>query len=158
MARTNVYRYDGDEGKQLQGWFDPKTCELFEEDTRWDGNNHISVVAGGQFEHEGLYRTKKGRWVLNHWSQWEGREETYQFVSDDEAREWLLKCGRDEAVEKYFGELEEESGPGRPAIGPQINIRLGDELTTRVDAAKRDGESRAATIRRLLEQALNAER
>lgn len=155
MARTNIYRFDEYEGKQLDGWFDPKKAEAFEEDTRWDGNNNVSVVAGGQFEHEALYRTKAGRWVLNHWSQWEGRPDTYQYVSDDEAREWLLKCGRDEAVEQYFGELEEESGPGRPAIGPMVNVRLGEELTKRVDAARQEGESRAAAIRRLLEQALS---
>ena len=154
MARVNIYRFDEFDGKVLEGWFDPKASESFEEATRWDGNNSVSVVAGDKYGHEGLYRTKKGRWVLNRWSQWQGVEETYEFISDDRAREWLLKCERDEAVEQYFGELEEESGPGRPEIGKPLNVRLGDDLQARVDAAALPGEKRAATIRRLLEKAL----
>lgn len=156
MGRTNIYRYDDYEGKTLDSWFYPEKSERFDEDTRWDGNNQVSLVTGDQFEHETLYRTGKGRWVLHHWSQWQGREETYQYISDDKAREWLLTCNHDKAVETYFGELEEEGpGPGRPSVGPQINIRLGDDLTARVDAVKRQGESRAAVIRRLLEHALD---
>src|SRR5690606_2328709 len=109
------------------------------------------------YGHQALYRTPKGRWVLHKWSQWAGSEDTYEYISDDRAREWLLKCEHDDAVEKYFGELEEESGPGRPPIGSPINVRLGDDLQARVDAAALPGEKRAATIRRLLEKALESE-
>ncbi|MFI6793695.1 hypothetical protein ACIBG4_40825 [Nonomuraea sp. NPDC050383] len=154
MARTNVYRFDEYDGRILEGWFDPEKAERFEEATRWDGNNHVSLVAGGQFEHEALYRTTSGRWVLKHWSQWQGRETTHEFISSDRARQWLLTCEHDDVVEKHFGELEEESGPGRPKIGEPINIRLGEDLQTRVDAAALPGEKRAATVRRLLEKAL----
>lgn len=156
MARVNIYRLDEFDGKVLEGWFDPKASESFEEATRWDGNNSVSVVADSKYGHEELYRTKKGRWVLNRWSQWQGVEETYEFIGDEHAREWLLKCERDEAVEKYFGDLDEESGPGRPEIGKPINVRLGDDLQARVDAAALPGEKRAATIRRLLESALGS--
>lgn len=156
MARTNIYRSDEYDGKVLEGWFDPSTAERFDESTRWDGNNHISVVAGDKYGHQALYRTKKGRWILNCWSQWQGVEETYEFISDARAREWLLECKEDEAVEKYFGELEEESGPGRPEIGKPLNVRLGEDLQARVDAAALPGEKRAATIRRLLEKALES--
>jgi hypothetical protein len=156
MARTNVYSFDEYEGKTLDGWFDPSSAERFDEATRWDGNNSVSVVAGDKYGHEALYRTKKGRWILNRWSQWQGVEETYEFIGDDKAREWLLKCEEDKAVEKYFGEMDEESGPGRPEIGKPINVRLGEDLQERVDAAALPGEKRAATIRRLLEQALSS--
>lgn len=49
---------------------------------------------------------------------------------------------------------EDERGPGRPEVGPATNIRLGEDLTAKVDAAREDGESRAAAIRRLLEKSL----
>ena len=45
--------------------------------------------------------------------------------------------------------------PGRPEVGPAITVRLEQDLLAAVDAdAKRAGESRAATIRRLLRSAL----
>lgn len=41
--------------------------------------------------------------------------------------------------------------PGRPEIGPVVNVRLDTELLARIDAlAAGSGESRAATIRGLL--------
>jgi len=47
---------------------------------------------------------------------------------------------------------------GRPQIGTPINIRLGDELLTAVDAkADRQGVSRAEIIRMLLADALQSE-
>ena len=151
MARVNVF----DECGELEGWFDEAKAEEFKEATRWDGSNHISIATGSQWDHQVLYRTKGGRWVLHSWSQWQGRPETYRFVSDDKAREWLLKNEHDEAVEKYFGEIEEERGPGRPEIGPVIQVRLPEEMTAQLDAlAERDGVPRAEVIRRLLGEAL----
>jgi hypothetical protein len=150
IAETDEYSGE----RTVIGHFDYDKAERFEEDTRWDGNNHISVNTSSQWDHQQLLRTAGGRWVLNTWSQDQGRPETYEFISDDKAREWLLFNKEDEAVEKYFGEVEEEKGPGRPEVGPATNVRLGEELTAKVDAARRDGESRAAAIRRLLAAAL----
>ncbi|WP_242892376.1 CopG family transcriptional regulator [Actinomadura litoris] len=45
-------------------------------------------------------------------------------------------------------------GAGRPEVGKPTPVRLGDDLTARVDKERRDGESRAAAIRRLLEERL----
>ncbi len=160
MTRVNVYDRSPEGDGKLLGWFDTSTCvEVIDEAEEWNGRNNVGRMSGGQAGYERLYRTKAGRWVryYNFTNEYNGPE-FYEFLTDEQAREWLIKNRDDEIIEKYFGEMEEETGPGRPAIGPQINIRLGDELTARVDAAKRDGESRAATIRRLLEQALNAER
>lgn len=156
MARINVYDQDEYDGPQLIGWFNPHTSESFEEDTYWDGNNHISVTAGKD-NHEKLYRTKGGRWVKYWWSQWEGRQPTYEFLTDDDAKVWLLKNSRDEAVEKYFGELPEESGPGRPEVGGAVHVRLG-ELLSRVDAyAAEKGLNRAAAVRELIAASLGAQ-
>jgi predicted DNA binding CopG/RHH family protein len=155
MTRTNIYDYPAtDDGPTLAGWFDPASAEAFNEATRWDGNNHISLVTGSQWDHQTLYRTKGGRWVLHSWSQWQGSTPTHAFVTDDQAREWLLVNELDDAVTKHlkhFGEVESERGPGRPEIGPAINIRLPESLLDRVDAhAEEQGMTRAAVIRALL--------
>lgn len=163
MTRINIYETETDDYGQvgervLVGWFNRDTAEKFDESTHWDGNNHISDATGTQWDHEVLYRTAGGRWVLHGWSQWIGRGETYEFVSEDRAKTWLLSQHEDDAVAKYFGEVAEESGPapvGRPEVGGVVNVRLG-ALLPRVDAeAERAGESRAEAIRRLLAAALD---
>ncbi|PZM93680.1 MAG: hypothetical protein DIU79_10665 [Actinobacteria bacterium] len=49
-------------------------------------------------------------------------------------------------------------GPGRPAIGALLPpIAVGDELLVRIDnEAKHTGKTRAATVRELLSEALDA--
>ena len=151
VIRENVFDFEGN----FVGWFDRAKAERFAEATRWDGNNHISIATGNQWDHEALYRTAGGRWVLHSWSQYQGRPERYQFVDDDEAREWLLLNNHDEAVEAHFGEIEDEVGPGRPEIGPPILVHLPAEMTARLERmAERDGVPRAEVIRRLLGEAL----
>lgn len=162
MARINVYNY-GDpesydyEGPTLAGWFNNDSATLYKENTRWDGNNHISVNTGSQWDHEALYRTKAGRWVLNTWSQWQGSEERYKFVDDATAKDWLIRNDQDEAVAQHFGELEEESGPklgGRPSIGPKVEVRLPQEVLDRVEAL-RGGRERADVLRDLITAGLD---
>lgn len=151
MARVNIFN----EFRELVGWFDDEKAESFQEATWWDGNNHISIATGSQWDHEALYRTVGGRWVLRFWSQWQGRPETYRFLTDSEAETWLLKNEYDEAVERFFGAIEEERGPGRPEIGPEIGVRLPQEMLERIDAlAEKDLASRAEVVRGLLERAL----
>ncbi len=106
VVRENVFDRDGN----FIGWFDRAKAEKFEEATRWNGNNHVSIATGSQWDHQALYRTAGGRWVLHGWSQWEGRPERYRFISADEAREWLLLNQEDGAVEKYFGEIKSGGG------------------------------------------------
>ena len=84
-------------------WFDADAAVGFDEATRWDGNNHISVATGSQWDHERLYWTASGNWVLNYWSQWEGRLESYSEVDEARAIEWLI---RNQYAEK-FTELDE---------------------------------------------------
>ena len=136
-------------------WFDADRAEQFDEPTRWDGNNHKGVISGLQAGYEVLYRTAGGRWVryYNASNEFNGPE-FHEFITDDAARNWLLRADKDDVVEKYFGEIEDEKGPGRPEVGPPTNLRLGAELTAKVDVARREGESRAAAIRRLLAEAL----
>ncbi|MGH3693226.1 MAG: hypothetical protein ACRDRX_04370 [Pseudonocardiaceae bacterium] len=154
MARVNIAERTEDrlEGPTitLVGWFDPDKARWFTEEADWDGSNNVSVATGVYSEHQMLYRTKGGRWVLHCWSQWQGTMPSYEFVSDERAREWLLLCGHDTAVAEHFGAAEEERGPGRPEVGNVVNVRLGD-LKEAVDtyAAERD-VSRAEAVRRLV--------
>jgi hypothetical protein len=154
MTRINVYTAaDEYEGPALAGWFDPDSADKIEGRREWDGQNMADVHVGanrGQI----LYRTKGGRWVLHNWSSWTNEADSYQFIGDEGAKQWLLINESDAEVERWFGEIEEEKGPGRPEVGPATNVRLGDDLTGKVDAARIEGESRAAAIRRLLADAL----
>lgn len=152
MARINVF---AEYGQELEGWFDDEKARCFEEKTNWDGRNLISCATGSQWRHEELYRTAGGRWVLHHWSQVQGEGGSYHFITDDEAKVWLLKQEHDSAVEEFF-ELEDEMGPGRPEIGPTISIRLTPDLLEEVDANAESAKvSRAEAIRRLLRIALH---
>lgn len=156
MARINVYKYAEDEHDEttLAGWFNTDAATKYDEDTNWDGNNHVSVNPVGKYGHQAIYRTKGGRWVLNTWSQWQGSEDKYEFVSDATAKDWLIRNDEDAAVKQWFGELEEESGPnlgGRPAVGPKVEFRLSEDELARVDGrAKKESVSRAEMLRRLV--------
>ncbi len=159
MARVNVFSYDEFDGKILAGWFDPDKAEVAKEGSRWNGNNHVGVLSGIETSVGGeyLYRTAGGRWIryVNARDYFNGPE-TYEFLTEDEARTWLIRSeDNDDVLQAHFGELEDERGPGRPEVGKPINVRLGDDLLTRVDAvAEKRGKSRADTIRDLIAQAL----
>jgi hypothetical protein len=158
VPRVNVYDslsdYEAGEGlhAELLGWFDPAKAECFEQDKDWDGNNMVGVMSGSQWVDEYLYRTKGGRWVRNHdATRCMSGPDTYEFLTDEQAKDWLLRSGNhDDAVERFFGEIEDEKGPGRPEIGTPVNVRLGDLLGP-VDAYAADcGIKRAEAVRRLV--------
>lgn len=79
-------------------WFSTRAATTWEEDTRWDGRNHISLATGSQWDHEQLYRTPKGTWVLHCWSQWQGSRPSYEVISEAEAHAWLIANGEASAV------------------------------------------------------------
>jgi hypothetical protein len=99
MARINV---TDETGREVVGCFNDKAegALRFSEGTRWNGNNHISLATGSQWDHEALHLTARRRhWVLNRWSQWQGSADIYTFICDTEAFAWLLANGRvDEAA------------------------------------------------------------
>lgn len=64
--------------------------QSWDEDTRWDGRNHISLATGTQWDHQTLYRSRKGRFYLEHTSQWEGKTPSAEWVSHRTAVSWLL--------------------------------------------------------------------
>ena len=67
----------------------------YDEDTYWDGHNHCSVATGSQWVHETLYRSRKGRWYIEHSSQWQGSKDHAEWVSREEAARWLLASNHD---------------------------------------------------------------
>ena len=73
------------------GWLDLDTARQFAEKQRFDGRNYISVNTGSQWEHETLYRTTRGTFVLHSRSDWQGSRDTWTRLSTDEAVAWLLR-------------------------------------------------------------------
>lgn len=82
-----------------------KATKVWEEATRWDGRNHISVPTGSQWEHETLYRSRKGRYYLVRQSQWQGSTPYAEWVSEQEAARWLAQCDYDPAEEGISAEI-----------------------------------------------------
>ena len=73
------------------GWINLETAKKFVEDRNFDGHNMISAATGSQWEHETLYRSVGGVYVLHNWSQYQGSRDTWQRISVDQAVEWLLR-------------------------------------------------------------------
>ena len=159
MSRINVYSHDpeGFEPKRMVGWFDPDKSQSWGEGTRWSGNGTVSLATGAQFAHEHLYRTLGGRWVIEAWSQREGAETIYRYVSVDEAYDWLIRCDYDsEEVARITGiGVPDEVGPGPEATS--LKLLLSPELLAAADAAAaRVGISRAEWVRQTLAAAVGA--
>ncbi len=86
-------------------WFDTDKAETFEEDSYHDGSNHISKATGSQWHHEILYRTASGVWVKHWWSQHQGAAQTYEVITEDEARAWLAAQDHHDAIDTSSLEL-----------------------------------------------------
>ncbi len=76
-------------------WFDLDKATKFSEDTNWDGRNQISVNTGSQWNHENLYRTAKGAWVLNAYSAYQGSGESWELIDEQSAVDWLIRNDHD---------------------------------------------------------------
>lgn len=67
--------------------------EHYEENTRWNGSNQISVNTGSQWEHEEVRLSAKDHWYIVRWSDYQGSTPSAEFIEDDEAAKWLLLNG-----------------------------------------------------------------
>lgn len=72
----------------------------------WDGRNHIGRATGSQREHETLYKSSKGRWYIESYSDWQGSVPSARYISETEACAWLLK--NDHKLPKDLLALQEE--------------------------------------------------
>jgi hypothetical protein len=66
------------------------STQQWSEATRWNGHNRISVATGSQWGHQTLYRSRRGRYYIEHSSQWQGSLDSAEWVSNEEAARWLL--------------------------------------------------------------------
>jgi len=84
-------------------FFYPQKAERYDESVYFDGENVISRATGSQWDHETLYRTAGGRWILHSWSQRQGTPETWEEVDEATAVKWLV-------INRYedVPEIEEE--------------------------------------------------
>lgn len=64
--------------------------QSWEEATRFDGSNRISIATGSQWAHEALHRSRKGRYYLERWSQWQGSTPGAEWISQRAAAAWLM--------------------------------------------------------------------
>lgn len=80
-----VYRLD--DGKVVDT---ENATRYWKEDTTWNGSNNVSVHSHSQWDHQTLYRSQKGRYYVEHRSQWSGVMDNVELLSDAEATTWLL--------------------------------------------------------------------
>lgn len=84
-------------------WFDADKAEMYEEDTFHDGRNWISKATGSQWEHEAIYVTKSGKFILNHYSDYQGSHESYELISKEDAAAWFAKQSfSDDVIPEVF--------------------------------------------------------
>ena len=145
---TNEY------GMPTGTWFDADRATRYNEDTRWDGRNNISCTTGNQWEHEDLFHTASGRWILRHSSQWEGVAATWREIPETEAFKWLVANEHADIVEQLNANALalREVGAGNT---PQRTIRIAEDLWRAAqDRARADGTDTSGLIRRLLTEYL----
>jgi len=89
-------------------WFDLDSAQEWKENTYWNGSNHISCATESQWDHQSLYRSKKGKYILFSWSQRQGIPEKWQTISDEDAARWLNDNEKDlpEELSQFQEELE----------------------------------------------------
>jgi hypothetical protein len=83
-----------------------KATANWTEERDWDGRNHIGRSSGSQWEYQELYRSRKGRYYVEHSSSWQGSRDHVEWVSPEEAARWLLH--NDIALPDDLKKLEDE--------------------------------------------------
>jgi hypothetical protein len=80
--------------------------KIWNEDTRHDGRNYISVATGAQWSHETLYCSRKGRYWIESYSDYQGSTPHAEWISNRSAAQWLL--ANDHELPKNLAALEAE--------------------------------------------------
>lgn len=72
-----------------------RATRSWEEATYHNGHNFVSRVTHDEFRHQCLYQSRKGRYYIEHTSQWQGSRGSVEWVSPQEATRWLLANERE---------------------------------------------------------------
>ena len=92
-------------GVKTGRWFDSEKAEMFNEDRKHDGHNWISEATGSQWNHEAVYRTKGGVFIINKYCDYQGSKESHEVISNEEAAAWFIKNNYcDEDIPSVFAE------------------------------------------------------
>ena len=70
---------------------DTKRSSAFWDEVRYsDGSNLVGKSSGSQWDYEILYRSRRGRFYIEHTSCMQGKLSRCEWVSNEEACRWLL--------------------------------------------------------------------
>lgn len=81
MAKFQVDKTVFDTEKAKASW---------SEASDWNGSNHISRATGGQWNHQHLYQSAKGRYYIVHSSNYQGVMDDIELISERAAARWLI--------------------------------------------------------------------
>lgn len=83
--------------------------DSWDETTRFDGKNEISAATGSQWNHQTLYKSRKGRYYIENFSQWQGSSPSAEWVSPQEATRWLILNEHElpDDLKQYENEISE---------------------------------------------------
>lgn len=70
-------------------WIDLNTAECYNEKVYHDGSNYISKATSSQWEHQKIYVTKGGRFILYTWSNWQGSKDVIIEITKEDAAIWF---------------------------------------------------------------------
>ena len=79
--------------------------QTWEEGTHWDGRHYISLATGTAGHHPTLYRSRKGRYFLEHSSSWQSTPPSAEWVCHHAAIFWLV--ANDHEIPEDLRELAE---------------------------------------------------
>jgi hypothetical protein len=123
----------------------------------WFDGDKAEVVAANEERSERVLRTAQGRWVLERSSSRQDERPECDQLGERVARAWLTANGNDTAVRRYFAGADHGRGRGRPAVGGQVHVRLG-ELVEQLDSwATTQGIDRAAAVREAVRRRIDEE-
>ena len=96
------------------GWFATAAAvQIAEDQTRWDGQNHVSIATGSAWTRETLHRTAGGAWVIEVDNR-DGRGgteigTTWRGITPTDAEDWLRRQGLHDLGDEWFSPRTEHA-------------------------------------------------
>ncbi len=90
-------------------WFDLDTAKQWREATCWAGGpDDVSRATGGEHQHEKLFLTTHGTFVLHSWDDANPTFDTWQEADWENAVKWLISNGYQKDVQSWNLQSEEK--------------------------------------------------